>query len=63
MGLELKMACALHRSLGKQQLVRGDRQPQGLEVLEGALDITLEHRALPLRHPAAEQRDLDASIH
>ena len=59
MGLELRTACALHRSLGKLQLARGDRQPQGHE----ASVISLEHRASPLRHPSAEQRGPDASIH
>lgn len=59
MGLGLRMACALHRSLGKLQLVRGDREPQGPE----ASVISPEHRALPLRHPSAEQRGPNASIH
>lgn len=59
MGLGLRVACALHRSLGKLQLVRCDRQPQGLE----ASVISLEHRALPLRHPSAEQRGPKGSIH
>ena len=43
--------------------MRGEPQPQGFEVLEGAFVTGLEQGALPLRHPSAEQRDPDASVH
>lgn len=60
--LELKEACVLYRSLGEPAPARVDKQPQTLEVLEGAFVISLEHGALALRHPSAGQRGPDASI-
>lgn len=37
----------------------GEQQPQGLDVFEGAFVISMEHGALALRHPSAEQRGPD----
>lgn len=50
-----------YRSLGETAPARGDRQPQGLEVLKGAFVISLEHGVLPFRYPLAEQRGPDAT--
>ena len=61
--LELRGACAPYRSLGEPAPARGDQQPERLEVLKGAFLISLERGAWLLRHPAAEQRGLDASSH
>lgn len=43
--------------------MRGEQLPQGFEVPEGAFVTGLQQGALPLRHPSAERRDPDASIH